>query len=66
MSKEKSYMRQVKKARYRTTSKDDIIERHASDTAVGVVVTELVQVCRGFLKETASPGSGYASRLERH
>lgn len=56
----------MKKARYRTTSKDDIIERHASDTAVGVVVTELVQVCRGFLRETASPGSGYASRLERH
>lgn len=37
---------QVKKA----TSKDDVIERHVSDNAVGVVVTELVQVCRGSLE----------------
>lgn len=51
MSKEKSYMRQtqVKKA----TSKDDVIERHASDTAVDVVVTELVQVCRRFLERNS-------------
>lgn len=43
----------MKKERYRTKSKDDVIERHASDTAVCVVVTELVQVCRGFLEENS-------------
>lgn len=46
-----------KKARYRATSRDDVTQRHASDTAAGVVGLSLCMDIEGFGREAASPGT---------